>query len=130
MGNPTNMELVDFNGDSVVNAADIVSIIETIKYRKSIVGVWEVVNIEYNDPSITGIGRDIYLNADGTYKDPYYTGYWTLNDTTISVYYDDNDDKMAVHNVIKLTDTELVLQWFPKKFSTLIVHFKRKGYAV
>jgi hypothetical protein len=123
-----NMEFADYNDDGVVNVADIVSIIKWKAVNgKSIVGVWEATSVEYSYPNVIGLGEDMYLYADGIYKDPHYTGHWSLNGTTFTVYYDDGD-KIAVHNVIKLTDTELVLQHIIDGEPSIIVHFKRRGY--
>ena len=93
---------------------------------RNIVGVWEATSIESIYPGATGVGECIYLNTDGTYKDPGYTGHWSLNGTTLTIYYDDGD-KTAVHNVLKLTSTEMSLQYNINGESSIIVHFKRKG---
>ena len=80
----------------------------------SIVGVWEVVSVDFKSSDGEGgdvkVGDRLYINADGTFRDTEDSGRWTLNGKTITFIASGDYMIPAVFEISKLSSNELVLK--------------------
>ena len=82
--------------------------------NNSIVGLWEVVSIDFNGAdgveSELRVGDRLYINANGTFNDTEDSGRWTLNGKVLTFYTDGEYQVPAVFEISRLTSNELVLK--------------------
>ena len=87
---------------------------DEIDDNNSIVGLWEVVSIDFNGAdgveSELRVGDRLYINANGTFNDTEDSGRWTLNGKVLTFYTDGEYQVPAVFEISRLTSNELVLK--------------------
>ena len=87
---------------------------DEIDDNNSIVGLWEVVSIDFNGAdgveSELRVGDRLYINANGTFNDTEDSGRWTLNGKVLTFNTDGEYQVPAVFEISRLTSNELVLK--------------------
>lgn len=92
--------------------------------NSDIVGVWEVTSYQSNIGGESIVGDKIYLNADGTYRDPQDNGHWTLSGNLLTISVDGGNT--VKYEVVTLTASELSLKLLDNYFS-LTMNLKKEG---